>query len=111
MGAARPQKGGDPRRPAAGPRPCPHCGAPVIKQLVGQRAALHVTADANPIPREQAMALRTPHRLVWCLAVRRSGDLELLWRCQTVCGHGAVIGHRCPPEARQWGRRPEGAMW
>lgn len=111
MTAARPQKSGDARRTAAGPRRCPLCGAPVLKQLVGQRAALHVTADANPIPLEQAMALREPNRLVWCLAVRRSGERELLWRCRTGCGHGAVIEHRCPPEIRQFGRRPEGAMW
>lgn len=108
---ARPRGGADSRRSAAGPRPCTQCGALVLRQLVGRCAALHVTADAEPIPYEQAMALREPHRLVWCLAIRRSGERELLWRCRTDCGHPVVIGHRCPPEARQWGRRPEGAMW
>lgn len=111
MTGARPQKGADARRTAAGPRPCAHCGARVLTQLVGQRAALKVTADADPIPYEQAMALREPNRLVWCLAVRRGGERELLWRCRTDCGHGAVIEHRCPPEVQQYGRRPEGAMW
>ena len=111
MTGARPQKGADSRRHAAGPRPCAHCGTRVLTQLVGQRAALHVTTDAEPIPYEQAMALREPNRLVWCLAIRRSGERELLWRCRTDCGHGAVIEHRCPPEVQAYGRRPEGAMW
>ncbi|MGW8719642.1 hypothetical protein ACWGNR_10075 [Streptomyces althioticus] len=111
MAGARSRRSDDSRRSSAGPRPCAHCGAPVITQLVGQSAALNVTADTTPIPRKEAMAMREPNRLVWCLAVRRSGDLELLWRCRTACGHGAVLEHRCPAEARQWGRRPEGAMW
>lgn len=111
MTAARPQGGADSRRSAAGPRPCALCGARVLKQLVGQRAALHVIADAEPIPYEQAMALREPNRLAWCLAVRRSGERELLWRCRTDCAHQSVIEHRCPPEIRAYGRRPEGAMW
>lgn len=110
---ARPRGGADSRRPAAGPRPCERCGAPVLKQLVGHRAALNVIADAEPIPLNQALALREPNRLVWCLARLRNGDLELRWRCRNLrpCSHEAVIEHRCPPEARQYGRRPEGGLW
>lgn len=105
-------RGGDnSRRSAAGPRPCPSCGAPVITQLVGHRAALKVTADAEPIALTDALALREPNRLVWCLATLRSGGIELRWRCRTKCDHGAVIEHRCPAETAQYGRRPEGAMW
>jgi hypothetical protein len=74
---------------------------------------LKVTADAEPIPLDRALALREPNRLVWCLARLRSGDVELRWRCRgrLPCGHDVVIEHRCPTEASQWGRRPEGAMW
>lgn len=108
---ARPQRGADSRRSAAGDRPCFRCGTPVIEQSVGRTAALRVIADAEPIPREEALAMREPNRLVWCLAVLRGGGLELRWRCRSRCGHGAVIEHRCPPGASEYGRRPEGAMW
>ncbi|WP_406444466.1 hypothetical protein OHB14_36510 [Streptomyces sp. NBC_01613] len=97
-------RGGSPER-------CPSCGASVLTQWVGDSAALKVTADAEPIPPAQAHAMKGPNRLVWCLATLRGGLLELRWRCRSTCGHGAVIEHRCPPEAKQYGRRPEGAMW
>lgn len=109
--SARPQGGADSRRSAAGPAPCVRCGAAVLKQLVGQRAALNVTADAEPIPAAEAMRLVEPMRLAWCLVRLRSGGLELRWRCRSECDHGTVIEHRCPPEVQQYGRRPEGAMW
>jgi hypothetical protein len=83
----------------------------VLRQEVGHRAALKVTADAEPIPLAEALALREPNRLVWCLAVRHSGGAELRWRCRHDCGHGHVIEHRCPSEVQEFGRRPEGAMW
>lgn len=94
-------------------RSCDRCGAPVLRQEVGHRAALKVTADAAPLPLDEALSLREPNRLVWCLAQLRSGDVELRWRCRNrrPCGHGVVIEHRCTAEAAQWGRRPEGAMW
>lgn len=107
---ARPQRGADSRRSAAG-RACERCGAPVIKQLVGHRAALNVTADAEPIPLERVAALVEPNRLAWCLAELHGGGLDLRWRCRHDCGHDVVIEHRCPAEAAQYGRRPEGAMW
>lgn len=106
---ARPQRGADSRRSAAG-RTCERCGASVIKQLVGHRAALNVTADAEPLPLAEALALVEPNRLAWCLVRLHSGGAELRWRCRSTCGHGTVIEHRCPPGTPA-GRRPEGALW
>lgn len=111
MSGAWSQKGAGARRPATRPRPCERCGAPVFKQLVGHRAALNVTADAEPIPRSEALQLAEPNRLVWCLTQLHGGGVELRWRCRHECGHGAVIEHRCPQEIREFGRRPEGGLW
>ncbi|MEV7140724.1 hypothetical protein [Streptomyces tauricus] len=108
---ARPQRGADSRRSAAGTRTCIRCATPVIKQLVGHRAALTVIADAEPIPLAQALRLVEPNRLMWCLAVLAGGGTELRWSCRRACGHAHVIEHRCPPEVGEFGRRPEGAMW
>lgn len=94
-------------------RSCDRCGAPVLRQLVGHSAALKVTADAEPIPLQQALALREPNRLVWCMAQLHGGAVDLRWRCRTTggCKHAAVIEHRCPPEISEYGRRPEGGLW
>jgi len=99
--------------PGASHRSCDRCGAAVLRQEVGHRAALKVTADAEPILLAKALALREPNRLVWCLVQLCSGDVELRWRCRNrkPCSHGLVIEHRCPAEAAAYGRRPEGAMW
>lgn len=107
---ARPWGGDDSRRSAAG-RTCERCGAAVLKQLVGQRAALNVTADAEPIPLTDALRLVEPNRLAWCFVQLRGGGVELRWRCRSKCQHQTVIEHRCPPDIREFGRRPEGAMW
>ena len=107
----RPQKGAGSRRSAAGATACIRCAAPVIKQLVGHRAALNVIADAEPIPLADALALVEPNRLMWCLATLASGSRELRWSCRTACAHEHVIEHRCPSEVQEFGRRPEGAMW
>lgn len=110
--SARPQRGTSPRRSAAGtPVVCVRCQAPVIKQLVGHRAALRVIADAEPIPLADALHLVEPNRLMWCLATLASGGHELRWSCRSTCEHGHVIEHRCPSEVPEFGRRPEGAMW
>jgi hypothetical protein len=100
-----------PEQRGAKARTCEQCGTAVLRQLVGHRAALKVTADAISLPAAEALALREPNRLVWCVAELRGGGVELRWRCRTACEHGAVIEHRCPVEARAYGRRPEGAMW
>lgn len=109
--SARPQRGASSRRSAAGATACVRCAAPVIKQLVGQRAALSVIADAEPIPLDEALRMAEPNRLVWCLAALAGGGHELRWACRTGCQHEHVIEHRCPPEVAEYGRRPEGAMW
>lgn len=100
-----------PEHRGATQRTCERCGADVLRQLVGHRAALKVIADAVPLPLAAALALREPNRLVWCVAELRGGGVELRWRCRTACGHGAAIEHRCSPEAAAYGRRPEGGLW
>lgn len=99
--------------PGASHRSCDRCGAAVLRQEVGHRAALKVTADAQPIPLADALRLRESNRLIWCLVQLRGGDVELRWRCRNArpCSHDVVIEHRCPAEAAVYGRRPEGAMW
>jgi len=97
-------RGGSPQR-------CPSCGEPVLTQWAGQVAALKVTADFESIPEEEARQLIEPNRLAWCVAELRGGGFELRWRCGTACQHGLVIEHRCPPGAKEYGRKPEGAMW
>ena len=99
------------RSQGASRRSCDRCGAPVLRQLVGHRAALKVTADAEPIPLHAAQALLEPNRLAWCLVALHSGEPELRWQCRTRCGHSTVIEHRCPAEIIEYGRKPEGAMW
>ncbi len=94
----------------ASPRSCDRCGAPVLRQLVGRRAALNVTADAEPRPIAELLPLIEPNRLLWCLATLYSGAPDLRWRCRTECAHATVIQHRCP-EGTPPGRRPEGALW
>jgi len=86
-------RGGSPQR-------CPSCGAPVITQLVGARAALNITADITPLtPAEQA-ALREPNRLIWCLLTNSLGVRRLLWLDPwhpPDCRRGIhVAEHRCP---------------
>lgn len=91
-------------------RSCDRCGAAVLRQLVGQRAALKVTADAGSIPLAEALALAEPNRLAWCVAELHGGGVELRWRCARECGHGTVIEHRCPP-GTPLTPKPEGALW
>lgn len=90
---------------------CPRCGHPVLQQLVGRRAALPVTADAEPMSVAEAEQLREPNRLHWCLR-KTSNGIELRWRidCGPACAHGHVVDHRCP-QGTPPGRRPEGALW
>lgn len=91
------------RRPAArgdGTRRCPGCGAPTIRQLVGQRAALHITADLAPLSLEEQQQLREPDRLIWCLHQTTHGPPELRWITSwhpADCPHPHVTEHRCEP--------------
>ncbi|TJZ55588.1 hypothetical protein FCH28_09615 [Streptomyces piniterrae] len=78
---------------------CPGCRAPIIRQLVGQRAALNVTADLQPLtPTEQAAA-RTPNRLIWCLyRLGPHAPARLRWIDQhhpARCPHEHVAEHAC----------------
>ncbi|MFE2556016.1 hypothetical protein ACFXGT_08260 [Streptomyces sp. NPDC059352] len=81
---------------------CTRCGRPVLRQLVGRVAALDVTADAEPLPAARAAALRTDHRLDWCLRTTKHGP-DMRWadchRRSPPCGHEHVIDHACaaPP--------------
>lgn len=73
------------------------CGAPVLRQLVGRRAALDVTADIAPLTAAQAAALREPNRLDWChRTVGRSPDLRWVGAGHpSDCPHPHVIDHLC----------------
>lgn len=88
--AARPRGGADSR--------CPACRAPILRQLVGHRAALQVTADLTPLaPDEQARA-RGPNSLIWCLHTGRTGSPELRWIHPwhpPDCDHPHVAEHHC----------------
>ncbi|MGW1587290.1 hypothetical protein [Streptomyces sp. NPDC002386] len=78
------------------------CGRTVLRQLVGQRAALDVTADADELTAAAAAALREPNRLDWCVRQRGAGP-DLRWvdrrNHPADCPHPHVIGHLCsaPP--------------
>lgn len=92
MARTRPRGGDDSR--------CPACRAPILRQLVGHRAALTVTADLTPLtPAEQA-AVREPNRLIWCLHTDSLGNRHLRWLTSwhpPDCPHPHVTEHRCPP--------------
>ena len=73
------------------------CGRTVLRQLVGNRAALDVTADAEPLTAAAAAELREPNRLDWCVRQRKSGP-DLTWSGRTHptdCPHPHVIDHQC----------------
>lgn len=75
-----------------------HCGRTVLRQLVGNRAALDVTADADPLTAVQAAALREPNRLDWCVRATGGGSV-LMWadchRRRADCDRPHVIDHQC----------------
>ncbi|RPK74489.1 hypothetical protein [Streptomyces sp. ADI95-17] len=89
---------------------CPRCGSPVLRQLVGRRAALDVAADDTRYTAAAAEALREPNRLDWCLRQTRDG-LDLRWaechRRSSPCPHEHVIDHQCtaPPASQGWSRK------
>ncbi|MGW2742341.1 hypothetical protein [Streptomyces sp. NPDC001450] len=86
------------------------CGRTVLRQLVGNRAALDVTADADPLTAAAAAELREPNRLDWCVRQRKGGP-DLSWSGRTHstdCPHPHVIDHQCTAPAvpaRQQRRR------
>jgi hypothetical protein len=99
-------------RTRRGAHSCGACGATVIRQLVGRMAALNVTADAEPLPLTEALALTTPNRLAWCLAELHAGGRQLRWLHEEglPCKRKHVIEHECPAgtplELQQ-----EGTLW
>lgn len=95
---------------------CPRCGRYVLRQLVGRRAALDVTADDTRLSAAAAAALREPNRLDWCVRATRDG-LDLRWadchRREAACRFEHVVDHECsasptcePPAARRPRRQP-----
>ncbi|WP_240044764.1 hypothetical protein [Streptomyces alboflavus] len=78
------------------------CGRAVLRQLVGRRAALDVTADADEMTAAAAAGLREPDRLDWCLRTTKAGP-DLRWAdCHSRgggCSHPHVIDHQCAAPA------------
>jgi hypothetical protein len=78
------------------------CGRTVLRQLVGNRAALDVTADADELTPDAAALLREPDRLDWCLRTTKHGP-HMLWadchRRAGNCPHPHVIDHHCAAPA------------
>lgn len=80
---------------------CPRCHRPVLRQLVGQRAALDVVADDERMSLDAAVQLREPDRLDWCLRIA-GGGFDLRW---SGTGHPAgckrphVLDHQCTAPA------------
>ncbi|MGW2708661.1 hypothetical protein ACWC4J_06665 [Streptomyces sp. NPDC001356] len=74
----------------------------MLRQLVGQRAALDVTADADPLTAAAAAGLREPNRLDWCVSTRKGGP-DLGWvdrrNHPADCPRPHVIDHQCTAPA------------
>ncbi|MEU3447210.1 hypothetical protein AB0H29_08265 [Streptomyces thermolilacinus] len=85
---------------------CARCRRPVLRQLVGRRAALDVTADDEPLTVAVAAARREPNRLDWCLHAA-GVRFDMRWSSRTHpadCPHPHVLDHQCtapaaPPRA------------
>lgn len=86
---------------------CVRCSAPVLTQLVGERAALSVIADLTHLSLEEEAAVRAdPNRLTWCLKTSKYGGTRLTWRTEPhprPCPHQHVADHHCngPPPDHQ----------
>lgn len=94
---------------------CPRCGAAVLRQLVGRRAALDVVADAAEMTAAAAAALREPMRLDWCVRTVGGGP-DLRWPSSSHpadCPHPHVMDHLCTspaaPSRTTAGRRTRNA--
>lgn len=86
---------------------CPRCHRPVLRQLVGQRAALDVVADDERMSLDAARKLREPDRLDWCLR-SAGGGLDLRWSGPTHpagCTRPHVLDHQCTAPADAAPRR------
>lgn len=92
---------------------CPRCGLPTIHQRRG--LPFTVTTDAQRLTPGQAEAQASRTRLAWCLRESKWSGTRLVEILPPFhnrqCPWPHVLDHQCPPEAREFGRRPEGAMW
>lgn len=92
---------------------CERCGAGVLRQRNGLPWV--VTVDAERLTPGQAAARTTPNRLAWCLRESKWSGMRLVEVFgpfhNPACPWAHVIEHECPPGVREFGRRPEGAMW
>lgn len=82
---------------------CPRCRRPVLRQLVGRRAALDVMADDELLTADAAAARAGPNRLAWCARRSRAG-IELRWLDDTGhagCPNAHVLDHECAPALGQ----------
>lgn len=80
---------------------CKRCRAPVLTQWVGQIAALHITADLQPLTPAEQTAVREPNRLIWCLRGGEHTTRRLTWTGRdhpATCPWPHVTEHRCTTE-------------
>ncbi|MFJ5675018.1 hypothetical protein [Streptomyces sp. NPDC093097] len=87
------------RAAAHGTARCPPCRAPVLRQLVGDTAALTVTADLRPLTPAEQTTVRAPNRLIWCLVQRPHTSPRLRWidaHHPARCPYQHVTEHACP---------------
>ncbi|MFD0358269.1 hypothetical protein ACFVHW_31750 [Streptomyces sp. NPDC127110] len=85
-------------------RVCPRCGAPILTAWAGRTAALHVTADAEPIDLAAEIQARLEGRLTWRLITSSLGVRRIVWREPLAVPHSkhpVVRDHRCPPQPVQ----------
>ena len=92
---------------------CPRCGLPTIRQTSG--LPWSVTADAERLTPGEAAKRTTPNRRAFCLRESRWSGMRLVEVLRVfhnpVCPYAHLVEHECPAEVREFGRRPEGAMW
>ncbi|GAA3717979.1 hypothetical protein [Streptomyces tremellae] len=90
-----------PRATGAADSRCPSCGARLLRQWVGDRAALLATVDpAAPLTPDEQAAARGPNRLIWCLHTSPYAPPRLTWITSwhpPDCPHPHVADHDCPP--------------
>lgn len=80
------------------------CGAPILTAWAGRTAAIHVTADAQPIDLTAEIRARLDGRLTWRLLVSTLGVRRIVWRDPTTVPHHRHLvlrDHRCPPQPVQ----------
>ncbi|MGW2582974.1 hypothetical protein ACWCYZ_16835 [Streptomyces virginiae] len=83
---------------------CARCGAPILTAWAGRTAALHVTADAEPIDLAAEIQARIEGRLTWRLITTALGVRRIVWRDPLTVPHTAhpvLRDHRCPPRPIQ----------